>query len=95
MSASNEWTEWHLTPNGWVAGSVKTDFAEADFPTPKDTVMSCTYSEYMASAFSRLEKNVTVGLKSKDTALIQSLLKKFGECPQRIDPPKERVAQVG
>ena len=24
MSASNEWTEWHLTPRGWERGSEKT-----------------------------------------------------------------------
>lgn len=26
MSASDEITEMHLTPNGWVRGSEKTDF---------------------------------------------------------------------
>jgi len=26
MSASKEWTEWHLTPTGWVRGSEKVDY---------------------------------------------------------------------
>src|SRR5574343_541972 len=27
MAASSEWTEWHLTPRGWVRGSDQRDFA--------------------------------------------------------------------
>jgi hypothetical protein len=49
MSASREWTEWHLTPDGWVAGAFKTDSDAADVPAPPNTVLSFCYEEYLAA----------------------------------------------
>ena len=36
MSLSKEWTDWHLTPRGWEAGSQQTDFGkETKFAPPQ------------------------------------------------------------
>lgn len=85
MSASNEWTEWHLTPNGWVQGSCKLDGVEATtVPRPVDAVMSCTHSDYRSSVFSKPNIKFSVDWQSTDAALIESLLQKFGKCPDEI-----------
>jgi hypothetical protein len=52
MSASREWTEWHLTPSGWQRGSKETDFAPATkVEPPEDRVLSCVYKETVASSY--------------------------------------------
>jgi hypothetical protein len=47
MSASEEYTEWHLVPEkGWVRGSGREDFGRlTSRPTPGDAVMSITWKE--------------------------------------------------
>jgi hypothetical protein len=85
MSASNEWAEWHLTPRGWEHGSCKTDFAdETNVPKPKDCVLTCVFSEYLASAFSSMERKTEKTWQSPNSAEVNLLLKKFGDCPARI-----------
>jgi len=85
MSASNEWTEWHLTPRGWESGSRKTDFVgDSDVPEPPDRVLTFAYSEFMSSAFSKLERNSEKIWESPNSTLVSSLLKKYGKCPQNI-----------
>lgn len=47
MSASNEYTEWHLVPSkGWVRGTEREDFGKfTSRPTPADAAMSITWKE--------------------------------------------------
>lgn len=85
MAASDEWTEWHLTPVGWVAGSSKIDFQKVKaVETPPDRVMTCKYSEYMSSGFSELKKGTEVVWQSGDRDLVAKLLKQHGECPSQV-----------
>ena len=44
MTASYEWTEYHLTPLGWVRGTVKTDFDREDVEPPADRILSVRYA---------------------------------------------------
>ena len=55
MSASHEWSLWHLTPRGWEQGSWKIDFGDVHKKeTPPDRVLTCGYHEKMSSVFSNM-----------------------------------------
>ncbi|NMO17484.1 hypothetical protein HPC49_05560 [Pyxidicoccus fallax] len=85
MSASREWREWHLTPNGWVQGSVQTDFSDVkQMPTPADRVLTCRYLEELGAAGGKWHKGVSEEWRSKDETTVGTLLKQFGECPRKL-----------
>jgi len=85
MSASNEWTEWHLTPRGWERGTEKLDFGgTTDRKIPKDRVLTKKYREKSSSIYSPQEKELNTIWSSNDNIRIQNLTKKFGECPKSL-----------
>lgn len=80
MAASNEWTEWHLTKNGWVKGTEKTDFGRSDIETPADRIATYRYKEYVASVHSRM--NISWDREwSQDNASLQEIINSHGEYP--------------
>jgi hypothetical protein len=83
MAASREWTQWHLTPEGWVRGTTKLDFSQEDRPTPDDRQKTCEYREEMPSAYSRVEATVRT-LWVGDPASVGELEQKFGSCPKHL-----------
>lgn len=85
MSASKEWTEWHLTQTGWVRGSHRVDYQGTTMvEKPADRVLTCKYEEILSSSFSSLDKEVTVTWQSDDKENISRLLEKFGDCPKHV-----------
>lgn len=85
MSASNEWTEWHLTPNGWVRGSEKIDFGKPDIKDPPvDRVMTYTWREHLSSVFSKPSLTVEGCKYFADSKTISDLQAKFGEGPRHL-----------
>jgi hypothetical protein len=84
MSASDEWTQWHLTPRGWEKGDSETDFNSFDKPTPDDRVQTVEYRELVASSFSGLEVTNEVIWSNEDEAAIVALTRKFGEAPNHL-----------
>lgn len=52
MSASNEWSERHLTPRGWEAGSEKLDMSSNIVAPPSDRVLTHCSHSHMSSGFS-------------------------------------------
>lgn len=85
MSASNEWTEYHLTPKGWVEGSCQVDFAGVQHKEPPpDRVITERYREELSSSFSKVHRTTTVQWMSGDTATIARLKGQFGQCPQSL-----------
>lgn len=86
MAASNEWTEWHLTPRGWERGSKKTDFkgvTRKDKPT--DSVMCMCYAEYAGyMVASSYRESLEETWRLDDDELVAKLLNEFGEAPQRL-----------
>ncbi|MFY9074325.1 hypothetical protein OZZ08_05110 [Malaciobacter mytili] len=85
MSASNEWTEWHLTPRGWEKGSSKIDFqGTTTKDAPVDRVITYCYSEYQSSGFGGVDKGSKIIWSSEDTEQIDTLTSKYGECPDSI-----------
>ena len=78
MAASNEWTEYHLTTDGWIEGSERLDFQETKIVTPPNNrVLTRKYKEYLASSYSVMEKTYSTIWTSGNKDLINSLLKSF------------------
>lgn len=86
MAASNEWTQWHLTPGGWIRGSYKTDFGGQDRSVPSDCVATWEYSEYLSSHHSKMDVGSYEKWRSPSVtqADVDALLQKHGGCPQRL-----------
>lgn len=85
MSASNEYTEWHLTPRGWERGTEKTDFQERiNRNPPPDTILSYKYYEFMSSPFSRMERGTNLLFGNPEDIATQEFLKKYGNCPYNL-----------
>jgi hypothetical protein len=85
MSASYEWTEWHLSPRGWEQGSCKIDFGDVHKKEPPhDRVRSCVYHETLSSVFSQMSRYVDETWRSNDEAKVNELLEEFGECPNSL-----------
>ena len=85
MSASDEWSDWHLTPQGWVEGTQKLDFAGLrEKPTPADRELTCRYSEQRSSPYSKWRKGADIIWQSQNEEEIKKLIQIHGECPQVI-----------
>lgn len=85
MAASNEWTEWHLTPDGWVMGSEKDDFKGlTPRGTPEGCVMTMKHSEYSGSVYSGVDRKDEMLWKHSDAELVDSLLRKHGPAPRHL-----------
>ena len=84
MSASNEWTEWHLTPGGWVRGTEKEDFRKIERAPPPDRVKAVRWHDYLSSSFSRPHRYHSDEWSLEDKATIASLETKFGPPPSNL-----------
>jgi hypothetical protein len=82
MSASNEWFEFHLTSEGWVAGSKKLDAGLRKKETPKDRVLTLCFHERLSSPFSDLEKWYREVWRDENEDLIGDLINKHGDLPE-------------
>jgi len=84
MAASNEWTEYHLTQNGWEEGTNKTDFSMKTRLLPTGRVLTKRYEEFMGSSFSNLSCTTSELWNCGDNNKIELLIEKFGDCPQHL-----------
>jgi len=86
MALSKEWTDWHLTLNGWVSGSRKTDFADTtrNEDAPADRVLTVRFSEHISSMYSKPDREHTIVWSSDDDELIEKLKNEYGEPPSLI-----------
>ena len=84
MSASNEWTEWHLTPRGWERGTEKTDFSRLDRCPPADRVLSIIYEQFMGHKYSLGTSGVSERWRSADAEAISALEQQFGPAPNEL-----------
>jgi hypothetical protein len=83
MPNSKEWTEWHLTPEGWVKGDYRIDFqGVTSQETPSDRVATYRYNELIPAA--DLETWVDLIWKSDDEDAIDELLEQYGPCPEYL-----------
>ena len=82
MSASDEWEEWHLTKNGWVLGTEKTDFKLTQATPPKNRVATYKYREYLPNKFGRMIFSwELIFLSDQQKHTIEELKTKHGEFP--------------
>lgn len=85
MSASHEWSVWHLTPRGWEQGNWKIDFGGAHKKEPPpDRVLTCCYHEKMSSVFSKMDKYIVEEWRTENKTTVAELLEKYGECPEML-----------
>jgi hypothetical protein len=79
---SNEWTEWHLTPRGWVRGSTRRDPKVIDdVEPPSDRALTKRYCEYGVSSVEATQEELW---RSPDAALVAGLLSQHGEAPRHL-----------
>jgi hypothetical protein len=86
MTASLEYTDWHLTPTGWRRGTTKLDNGTIqEVPTPLDRIATYRYTEEYPSLFSRPDvfTKVTYQCPNQERELLK-LLDQFGACPDQL-----------
>ena len=88
MAISRQWTEWHLTPGGWVSGSSRRDGAGNVWrDEPEDRVITFVYQEQTDKAHPEPHATVQESRRSKAVgagAGIDNLLAQHGPCPQKL-----------
>ncbi len=85
MSASHEFTEWHLTPDGWKEGTRVVDVAGGQrVEPPSDRVLTCCYHEKLPSMYGKMDRWVEEIWRSPDSAAVAELLEMYGECPHSL-----------
>lgn len=59
MSASREWTEWHLTPSGWKSGTNKSDgVGITNSSPPNDRILTIRVTMSIGFSGLNFDKNV-------------------------------------
>jgi hypothetical protein len=82
--ASNEWTAYHLTPDGWISGDKQEDSSPLRRrPAPADRILSVIYKE-TSSGFGPVYGSREEVWRSGDAVLIAELLEKFGTAPREL-----------
>ncbi len=85
MSASHEWQEWHLTPDGWKVGTFEHDFGQKPVvEPPPDRVMTCRYHATIPSTFGGDERYVETVWTSDDEESVKNFIGHYGNCPKRF-----------
>lgn len=84
MAASNEWTVYHLTPEGWIEGDKQRDFAPlVRQPIPESRVLSVVYKE-TGSGYGPVNCSQQQQWQSTDVVLLEELLNKYGPPPKEL-----------
>lgn len=82
MALSREYKEWHLTPNGWVAGTDRYDSGTNinEVKPPEDRLLTVKCGEELSSTYSSLEKYKSEVWRAKgEDQRIAELLEKYGD----------------
>jgi hypothetical protein len=88
MAISRQWTEWHLTPAGWVSGSSRRD-GEGNVwrDEPPDRAVTFVYQEQIDKAHPTPNATVQESWRSKAAGAaehIELLLAQHGACPRKL-----------
>ncbi len=85
MAISKQWTEWHLTPAGWVSGSTRRD-GEGNVwrDEPEDRVLSFVYQEIIDKNHPEPHPTVQESWRSKIATNVDGLLAQHGPCPSKL-----------
>jgi hypothetical protein len=85
MSASNEWTQWHLTPRGWERGTEHWDHRTEEREIPPDRVLTVQIGERYPSVFSKPQQYSDEVWRLDDAAQVGKLFERFGYGPPKTD----------
>ncbi len=84
MSASLEYTEWHLTPTGWIRGTTKTDSTYKSSVRPLTALATFIYSEEISYFGPADEKVAESWLKGGAASECDAAITLHGECPRHL-----------
>jgi hypothetical protein len=88
MAISRQWTEWHLTPAGWVSGSTRRDGKGNVWrDEPEDRLITFVYQEQIDKAHPDRHATVQESWRSKAVGAalsVEMLLAEHGPCPQKL-----------
>ncbi len=85
MAIRNEWTEWHLTPGGWVRGSTRVQGrGNAWADEPADRVVSYVYKEVQSGGAAEATVTSEESWRSKTATDVDALLAQHGAAPQML-----------
>ena len=85
MAIRNEWTEWHLTPEGWQRGSTRVHGKGNTWADePESRVLSYVYKEVATSSTPEAVVSSEETWRSKTATDIDALLRQHGPSPQRL-----------
>jgi hypothetical protein len=88
MAISRQWTEWHLTPGGWVSGSSRRD-GEGNVwrDEPEDRVVTFVYQEQIDKNHPEPVATVQESWRSKVAGVasnVNQLLARHCPCPKKL-----------
>jgi hypothetical protein len=85
MAVRKEWTEWHLTPQGWEKGATRVQGAGNTWvEEPTDRVLSFVYQELESPETNGVKKWAEETWRSKKGDEVLALEKKYGCCPEKL-----------
>jgi hypothetical protein len=85
MANRKEWTEWHLTPQGWQRGATRVQGQGNTWvEEPTDRVLSFVYQELETDGSSEVEKWAEETWRSKKAVNIDELIRKYGPAPEKL-----------
>lgn len=83
MSESVEYTDWHLTPDGWKRGTTRTDNGVVeDVAIPSGCVATYRCTEEYSSPASRPNRFSAITWQSPEHEELSKLLDVYGDCPR-------------
>ncbi len=85
MAIRNEWTEWHLTPQGWQRGSTRVQGKGNTWADePEERVLSFVYKEVETSSMPGAQVSSEETWRSKTATDIDVLLRQHGASPRHL-----------
>lgn len=85
MAIRNEWTEWHLTPDGWQKGSTRVQGSGNNWTDePADRVLSFMYKEVATDSTPEPKVSYEETWRSKTATDVDALLRQHGPAPQNL-----------
>ena len=85
MAIRQEWTEWHLTPDGWRRGSTRVQGKGNTWADePEDRVLSYVYKEVERDGAAEPQRSAEETWRSKTAMDIDVLLRQHGVSPREL-----------
>ena len=85
MSAENDWFEYHLTPEGWLAGSKTIGHIRQieEIPIPCDRVLTIRFRTNQSCLASKTRHWHEVDWEHANHKIIDTLKEQFGSLPEQ------------